>query len=125
MNEKTNFCQSFPWKLKIKWQDLEGIVTLDADRRAVIELSERNNHTPYADHFVSFLVKIVSKTNGTITSKLFLFSDYLDIRKRVDARPDFKTNGFHAWHGTEWYIAIPKDTTPLVEAIENWIEAWK
>ena len=118
---KTTFCQSFPWKRKIQWFDLQGITLLDKTRRASITLATHGISPDYT----GFDVRITNKQDGKIASKTFLFKDYLDPRKRADSRSDFQESFKVVDHcGWDWYIAIPRDTAPLVEAIEGYIETW-
>lgn len=124
MSEKRNFCLTFDWPLGIKesWIALTSVWKMDEDRRAVITLDASG----YVDHYRRFVVEISSKTSGLIHKQAFEFSDFLDLNQRADNRSDYpgpyEVNANIGW---QWYIAVPKDTKPLVEAILQYIDSWR
>lgn len=126
MNDKTKFCASLPWEEDITWLDLTGIIVMDEDRRAKVELSTRG----VCGEYPGFLVTVLSKRTGTIDSKFFRFDDYLDRKAdRADGRKDYplgKNTCFHVVShcGWDWYIAKPRDARPFTEAVESYVGAF-
>ena len=126
---KTEFCESLPWKRKIKWTGLTGLTQIDKERLAKIELAITDTIGDYP----GMRVTILNKREGTVDKTYFLFDDHLDRRMtaRSDDRSDYGTDPRYRcykvyshsdWH---WYIAHPRDARPFTEAIENYIGAFK
>lgn len=125
------FNKTFPWKSKISWLDNTGVIKLEGNRIVKISLQTHG----HSGRYEKFVVTVLDKNDGQIDVKGFLFSDYLDTSKRKDNRNDYNPNnqgGYHVWFNSnsqsqcfEWYIAEPSDVTPLVEAIEDYIELFK
>lgn len=97
---------------RIKWFGKKGILTIDEKRNAEIELCDYN----YGGHYSGYVVKIVHKENGKISSQSFRFNDYL--KGREDDR-GHEQRGFEiiSHCGINWYIAIPKNEE--VDAMAN------
>lgn len=115
------FMRSLDWSpvealgLKMQWIGSELFIHLDQDRRAAVSIST-NGH---AEHYVMLVVRIVNKREGQVDSKSFGFSEYLREVGRSDTRHDMPDQRFEVvshvgWH---WYIAVPKTTKPLTEAV--------
>lgn len=122
-NPKTTFCQSFPWTIAIQWFDLTGMYKYgDGERVARIELDTNGT----MGHYEGFLVTVFNKREGKIDSKFFRFNDYLDGTQRADNRPDCASNFMVIGHtGWSWFIAVPKDTKPVVRAIEQYLKVFQ
>lgn len=124
---KSGFCRSFDWKIDIRWFDLTGVTRIDDGRIARIQLETRGTHAQYE----GFLVKVLNKREGVIDQKYFLFDDYLNpaLKARTDGRDDYPLRGNLCFkvHGPcwDWYIARPKSTRSLCDAIENWLEMFR
>ena len=127
MKDKEKFCRSFEWKIDIGWFDLTGYVPIGQTRRAKIELTDSSSN-----HYGSFTVTIINRIEGMVDKKRFSFDDYLDrsMEARKDQRSDYplgRNACFHAWKSEdlEWYIAVPKTTRAICEAIEKYIGVFK
>jgi hypothetical protein len=121
MSAKAKFCASLPWQVQIHWYDLTGVVQLDDERFAKLELCTRETAGVYR----GFTAKIVNKTRGVIDCKTFLFDDYLNDRN--DKRSDYPLYGNHCFSvhsscGWDWHIAIPNRPETFTQAIEFWIQ---
>lgn len=114
----------------ITWLGMDGYVQLDDDRRAHVVLATDNPYARYptAGDYTSIVVSIVSKTRGLIQRKVFVFDDYLHERK--DDRTDYPIAGNTTFQvvdhcGWDWYIAVPTSTTPLVQAIDTFLDMFR
>jgi hypothetical protein len=74
---KTAFCQSLPWRVRIEWFDLTGLVSIDPERHAKLTLTEAG----VVGDYIGFRVEIQSKRTGPLDQKLFRFSDYMNSRR--------------------------------------------
>ncbi|MEX3623709.1 hypothetical protein [Viridibacillus arvi] len=94
---------------KIEWFDCRGIRKLDQMRLAEITLAT----TGTAGTFTSYLVTIIHKELGVITSHKFRFAEYFTMGNRVDERSDWKNPPCVISHickdngVARWYINIP------------------
>jgi hypothetical protein len=107
-----------------KWLDVVCIAQMSKGRIARIELSD----VGYADHYAQLFVKIIHPENGTIDSKTFYFSDWLDTRD--DDRTDHPNQRPYVWANNgefKWYIALPSKTAlkRLMAAIDGYIKAFE
>jgi len=118
-NVRQAFCEQ-NFKLRkhdVRWFDVVGMVPLDGERRARLELSTYGTH----DHYEGIEVRIVSKATGPVDRKLFLFKDYVSERAgRTDA--DIEVIGYVGW---KWYCDTKPVLAPLIEAIDNYIATWE
>lgn len=105
-----------------------GSVTrkISGDRLVKISLSENNGETcPTRGHYVSLKVEVVNTKTGPVDSSLFLFDNFLRVRK--DDRKDYPGRcGGRAFQvisscGWKWYIAEPKSVEPLVHAVNEYV----
>lgn len=101
---------------------------LSGGRIARISVSEYGGRgLPTSGTFISLKVEIVNIKEGPIDSALFVFDDHLDRSRRTDNRGDFPGRSDSRTYmvldhcGWGWYIAVPKDTKPLVKAVEDYI----
>jgi len=100
---------------------------IDPDRIARISLSTNNGQTvPTHGHYVSLKVEIVDIRKGPLDTAIFVFDDHLDGTKRTDSRGDYPIPGTRTYlvidHcGWGWYIAVPRSTKPLTQAVEAYI----
>jgi len=124
-SSKTGFCSSLPWRARIEWFDLTGLVDLDHERHAKLTLTEGG----VVGDYVGFRVEIQSKRTGSLDLKLFRFGDYLnpeDPAERTDRRSDYPGPFVVvAQLGWRWYIAIPTHPEKFTSAIERYIDLWK
>lgn len=120
-NTRAAFMRSLDWSpvealgLKMQWIGSELFIHLDQDRRAVVTISTHGA----ADHYEKLVVRIVNKKDGPVDTKAFKFNEYLRGVGRSDSRHDHPDQGFEvvSYVGWHWYIAIPKTTKPLTEAV--------
>lgn len=113
----TDFCRSFPWTKDITWFDGKGVVKL-ASRRATICLREIGESV---GNFREFRVCIIAASGETVDATNFAFDAYLS--ERADTRDDYDGGFKVVSHcGFEFYIAKPKDTAPIVQAIEKYMD---
>lgn len=122
---KSQFCESFPWPMRIHWMDLTGVTKLDNDRMVRIDLV----CGAVAQTYIGFRVQILHKRTGLIDQKVFAFDDYLSAAHgdRTDGRTDwggpgratFSVVSHVAW---DWYIAKPKSTDALTNAIWAYVD---
>jgi hypothetical protein len=113
--------------LPIDWFDGFGILELDKDRRIMIRLGGSDMNA----RWIGMELTLVSKTRGKLSEETLTFDAYLKDRK--DDRPDWKGNGGHlfvVWYDhvdktIEWYIAVPRTTKPLAEAVKKYVAAWR
>jgi hypothetical protein len=129
---KTEFMQKLGIDLPIDWFDGFGIHELDKDRRVIIKLSNKDDGNA---RWNGLDLSLLSKTKGEITRATLRFDAYLTERK--DNRPDWTGHGtgwlFYAWADTarrrldaiDWYIAVPRTTKPLAEAVKRYVAAWR
>lgn len=101
--------------LPIHWFDKDGIVSFPnyVVRLTIDDVGTHNNYNGY-------WVEIIHKTNCLISKKFFRFVDHLEMIHR-----DNEFENCHVWHKYDefdWYISRPKDTKPMVDVIERWIE---
>jgi hypothetical protein len=111
----------FKWTLPVKWVGIDGFVTLDAERRAKITLSDANYH----DHYDKLDVVIINKHQGIVDSKRFKFNDYMSAVPRPDLTSDDTLWCYDRDGGASWYIAVPDSTEPLVTAVEEYIRMFE
>lgn len=134
MSPLTNFCKSaFEWRPlemygDLKWLDGSAYLPLSDGRVAAVDLDGE----PQNNHYDRFVVRILDTKNGEIDRKVFKFDAFLDTKARSDKRtadhpiPGNKT--YYAWrsrNGDEpfkWYIAVPKDTAPIVMALQTYVK---
>ncbi len=117
--ERQAFCEQ-NFKLRkhdVRWFDVVGMIPIDGERRARLELVTHGT----SDHYEGIEVRIVSKANGIVDRKLFLFMDYVSERKgRDDA--EISVIGYVGW---KWYCDTKPVLAPLIEAIDNYIATWE
>lgn len=101
---------------------------LSGGRIARISLSEYGGRgLPTSGTYISLKAEIVNIKEGPIDSALFVFDDHLDRSRRMDKRPDHpgftRSRTFMVIDhcGWDWYIAVPKETKPLIKAVEDYI----
>lgn len=120
------------WVTPIQWFGAAGYIDLDGTRRAKVELSTvdwRGVETP--GYYPSLVVTILDVTiPGSIDQHMFPFDQYLS--ERSDNRPDWNPSPkvplfrVSSWAcGWNWYVAEPRTTRPLTEAIERYIEVFR
>jgi hypothetical protein len=124
-SSKTAFCQSLPWRARIEWFDLTGLVYIDQERHAKLTLTEGG----VVGDYVGLRVEIQSKRTGPLDLKTFRFCDYMnpdDPAERADNRRDYPGPFVVvAQLGWRWYIAVPKNPEKFTSAIERYIDLWK
>jgi hypothetical protein len=100
----------------------------EVDSLTVAEISIGTRGT--SDHFPQLYVEIQHKENGVIAQNTFVFEEYL---KRLPSDNSHihrvKRMYIRIWRGDEpeeidWYIARPKTTKPIVDAIFEYIEMY-
>ncbi|HZK27062.1 MAG TPA: hypothetical protein VFD00_05960 [Thermoclostridium sp.] len=120
----TEFNHSIFKNKYIKWFDRSGILKIDGDRRAEITLSTNG----IAGAYGGYLVKIIHKRYGRVSSKNFSFNDYMDITDST-RRHGLYVGGFsvHTNSSVDWYIAVPSERNlqQLTSAIMDYIELYK
>jgi len=107
----------------LTWYDKKGVIQLGNDKVAEIVISTHGVSGEYS----CYIVTIINKNSGPITSHTFLFNDYL--KTRTDSRiSDYSGNFKIVDHcGIDWYIAIPKDSEVknMANTIINFIGEYK
>jgi hypothetical protein len=104
-----------------------GYITIDDDRKVRIKLDDP--HT--IGNFDTIVAILVSKTHGRIQSQSFAFRDYLIPSKQSLKHPNARnvSGMMYAWIYSsgplEWYILQPESTTPIVDAICQWIDMFR
>jgi|SRR5271165_874061 len=122
-NERQAFCEQ-NFKLRkhdVRWFDVVGMVPLDDKRRARLELVTQGT----SDHYEGIEVRIVSKTDGPVDRKVFLFRDYVSERlgrEKHSLEAEIAVYGYVGW---KWYCDTKPVLAPLIEAIDNYIATWE
>lgn len=119
------FNEKFFGKLseQIAWYDKKGVIQLGNNKIAEIIISINGVSGEYS----CYVVNIVNKNSGLISSHTFKFNDYL--KTRIDSRTDIKNQKFciidHC--GINWYIAIPKtsEIKNMADTIANFIKEYQ
>lgn len=125
MSDATSFLRTFGFEGEYTGRTCTR--KIDGDRIARIILSESNGETyPTQGHYVSLEVEIIGTKVGRIDKALFVFDQILNTNQREDDRKDYPIKGNRTFQvltccGWRWYIAVPKDIKPLVEAVEKYI----
>lgn len=104
-----------------QWFGAVGVRALGRDRVVRVEPSEHVRvGYPTQGIFVGLRVEVVNKHSGHVDD-VYLYFDEVGM-VRGDQRQDYE-GGFsvHSSAGWSWYIARPKTTKPLVDAVEAWI----
>lgn len=127
---KTEFCKSLEWKLKLQWFDKTGIHKLKNGCVVRVELDTYG----ISGEYPGFLVTIMNPREGKVDSKFFQFDDYMDRTNRKDRRVEGqnrypnneRSRCYHviAHCGWSWYIAEPWSTRPFCEAVESYVKAF-
>lgn len=110
----------------ISWFDRKGVIPLDNKRNAEIILKDKH----IVGFYDCYIIQVIHKLNGLITSHEFYINEYLDISDRIDNRSDWDV-GFEVWYntqkGVEWYISIPSEQNikKLTEAIFDFIALYR
>lgn len=111
----------------IKWYNRKGVLSLNQETNATIELVSNGVHKTYK----GYLVSIIHKENGKIDSEYFDFDAYMSQDNRIDERMDYK-GGFSIHESTcegypRWYIAEPNpaDITYMRNMIFNYVNHWR
>lgn len=115
--DKVEFCRSLG--LESRFQDLQWFDT--TGYQSYLSISGSNLVKIELWECTGLMVSIINKQHGLVDSKEFRFSEYLDSKNRADDT-NYDTP-FHvslSAHSLEWYIAVPADTTPIVDAIYNY-----
>lgn len=116
---KATFCKSVLAGLDLTWYDLTGTKAVSHDRVVRVELvSPRISGT-----YTGFRVQLIHMVNGPIDSKVFAFDDYM----KATGTASNSGNGLcvvdHC--GWRWYLAEPKSTKPMVDAIRGYLAAFE
>jgi hypothetical protein len=112
---------------KIEWFDREGVYHLYAKNSfydKVVRITLEDSVTRWA--FDGYLVEVISKTEGLIAKKFFLFEHHLEMIHRKSS--DKSLEYYHAWlhdDKLEWYMSIPKNTEGMSTAIFEWVNFFK
>jgi len=127
---KSQFCRSLGLESRftdLQWFDTTGYQSVLSYHSKKLVKFELNQNA--SSNFNGLKVSILNKESGVVDSKIFEFSDYLDTREnRADDRgpgkPHVYDGPFHASikrdGGIDWYIAVPKDMSPFVDAVCNY-----
>lgn len=127
---KAEFARSLDWPDDFisEWVGDTGIVRIDDDRRARIDLSTYGQ----GGHYVGAYVMIINKREGEVDKRFFRFDDFLlGAVKRTDGReddypigsnPTYQAIDHVGWH---WYIAVPETSAPWCEALQQYVEVYR
>jgi hypothetical protein len=105
----------------IRWFEKKGILKINDDVNASIELAITNVWGEYP----GYLVTIANKKEGKIDSHYFDFNSYL--KTRVDDKQDLHSGFSIISHcGWDWYIAIPEmsEVLEMSACIMDYINLW-
>ena len=117
MNPKEHIMKSFDWEIPIAWYGLTGYYQMGDGRVAKIIAAPSG----IAGEYEQFLVKIVDVHGGTIDSCAFKFVDYLELSEKRHSHEKLAISSYIDYR----WIVHPKTTTPICEAIEQWIEMFR
>ncbi|MBU8908159.1 hypothetical protein [Desertibacillus haloalkaliphilus] len=120
------FFESVEGSQEIHWFNKKGVWSLNEYVNAEIYVITNGVHGTYR----GFSVSIIHKTNGCITSHVFLFDEYM--KKRDDERNDYN-GGFSivedcCRQGTaDWYIARPsvREVEAMAHQINVYLNFWR
>ncbi len=118
---KKAFCETqFPIP-GVEWLDDMGMLPLAEGRFARLEVATFG----IANQMTRISVTVLSRETGKLDQKDFHFADYLSERSdtRTDYDEGFQITGHYAGYG--WYIAVPKSTAPICEAIGRYLEHFR
>jgi len=113
------FCEgAFKWRRPFKWFGKTGVVALDGDRRVRLDLITRGTQ----GHFEGFLLTILDKNTGVITSKRMWFKDYMQVPAHgCDSSTTPRVIDHCGW---DWYSpAVP--TKPFTDAVEGFVQMFE
>jgi hypothetical protein len=104
----------FKFSIPVEWFHRRGVTDIGAGRLASIELVTHGTHEQYE----GLNVTITNKAEGKIDAMFFPFNDYL--------ANGGKTLEVISHCGWDWYMQQPVGgTSPIVKAIEKWIEMYR
>lgn len=107
---------------RIKWFDDFGVLPLNDKVNAEIILSTNGTSQQYE----GYVVKIVHKDKGVLSSKYFDFNVYMT--KRIDDRQREKLSfKILSYVCNDWYIAIPdkSEVDKMTKEILDFINLWR
>jgi hypothetical protein len=120
----TEFNQKVFKNPSIKWFDRIGIMEINNNRLAEITLAEGH----YSGSYIKYQVRILHKDYGVITTKDFMFKDYLHLPAKTDSWGDIKNFFVTVKDNSyvDWHLSPPSedDLKRLTDAITDYIDCF-